>query len=455
MEGYSLQFRQLEFVGALAAITNTPAHTIESRLSFENAMSMEDNNNDDSNRSEEHTKRMLPKTKLDAFNEATQYIVLNNTVNDKEHADTLQSSFHSTRPNVVITNDILCQAVQRCSLVHALYRVIAFVADGSYNDLNKAAMAAKEPPFAKNESWRLRVRHFQQQIRYGARARSMQRERTALQALDPFLATLGGKVRLDNPDWSIYIFDSLRSTNDKLLTKRIARGPRVSVIAPNTRICVTNTPLCPLAAFTMVNVASIRSNHAVLDPYAGSGAILLAAAMVAPSSRTVGIEIAHNGVVNRNDIQKDFTTRQLTPPRGLLQGDCTDPMMRVMARIMASSTGKEEPFDCIVTDPPYGIRESHYQLSDKNDTLDENSVLEPIEQLLNCIIQDRQAGTPLLKKGGKLVVFVPVTFEQTINGCLPDQDLLDRAGVVLESKQEQPLNEKLSRWMVAFRCIHV
>jgi tRNA G10 N-methylase Trm11 len=184
-------------------------------------------------------------------------------------------------------------------------------------------------------------------------------------------------------------------------------------------------------------VARITNSSRILDPYAGSCATLLAAAMIAPESETVGIEIANDWMVNRDDIRKDFATRQLSQPKALLEGDCVDPDMRRQARDVVGS----QPFDVIVADPPYGIREST--------GFNENS---PMEELFACIANDRDEGKRLLKKGGRLVAFVPVTDEETLREMLPESELTERAGLKFEVCREQPLNEKLSRWLVSFVC---
>lgn len=161
--------------------------------------------------------------------------------------------------------------------------------------------------------------------------------------------------------------------------------------------------------------------------------------MIAPQSQTVGIEIANSYIISREDIRKDFSSRDLSQPNALLQGDCTDPELRRQAK---EAIGSSQEFDAIVTDPPYGIRESA--------GFNENS---PLEELFASIIHDREAGNRLLKKGGRLVAFVPVTDEETLPEVLPASDLTEQAGLVFEVCREQPLNEKLSRWLVSFICV--
>lgn len=176
-----------------------------------------------------------------------------------------------------------------------------------------------------------------------------------------------------------------------------------------------------------------------MDPYAGSCTTLLATSIIAPESQTVGIEIAHNGLVNRDDVRKDFSTRNLTMPRALLRGDSTDPVLRAKAREAIGNSA----FDAIIADPPYGIRES----SNYNEKT-------PLEELFAAIALDREAGHRLLKIGGRLVAFVPVTDEETLSEQLPDEELMQKAGLFFEVSREQPLNDKLSRWLVSYKCCH-
>ena len=196
----------------------------------------------------------------------------------------------------------------------------------------------------------------------------------------------------------------------------------------------------PIAAYVLCNIARIKESDKILDPYAGSCTTLLAAAMIAPDCETVGIEIAHNGLVNRDDIIKDFTTRSLKEPNRIICGDSTD----VAVRETAKTAVNDEPFDVIVADPPYGIRESV--------NYNEHS---PLEELFGSVAADNNAADRkrLIRVGGRLVAFVPVTDEQSLEDMLPSHDLIEKAGLQFEVAREQPLNDKLSRWLVCYNCI--
>jgi tRNA G10 N-methylase Trm11 len=107
----------------------------------------------------------------------------------------------------------------------------------------------------------------------------------------------------------------------------------------------------------------------------------------------------------------------------------------------AKAAIRNRPFDAIIADPPYGIRES-LSYNDKS----------PLEELFGSSAKDRQADERLLRKGGRLVAFVAVTDEETLEEMLPSEDLAREAGLAFEVSREQPLNDKLSRWLVSYVC---
>ena len=217
----------------------------------------------------------------------------------------------------------------------------------------------------------------------------------------------------------------------------------MSTIAPTTRKCVTSTPLRPSVAISMANIAKLQRDFNVLDPYAGSCSTLLAAAMVEPTCKTVGIERAHGGIVSFMNIERDFVIRNFAPLSGLIRGDCRDVAIRDKA--IEAINGKE--FDAILTDPPYGIREK----------IDEGCP-PPLAELFHSIIEDRERGKRLLRVGGRIISFCPNRGEggllQDQHSDLPSEELMDRAGIKLVTMMKQPMNESLSRWLVVFECIN-
>ena len=203
--------------------------------------------------------------------------------------------------------------------------------------------------------------------------------------------------------------------------------------------------MCPIASFTLCNIAQIlrKKNTTILDPFAGSCATLLAAAHITSGQcHAVGIEICHNGYVNRDDIEADFVSRLLPPPL-VIRGNCLSADIRDKAR---SSTEEGNGFDVIVTDPPYGIREAFGPSEEIESTT-------PLTQLFHVMGDDREMGKPLLIAGGRLVAFIPVRKGESLAECLPPDDARKRAGLVMEGEgKEQVLSDVLSRWLVCFVC---
>ena len=420
IEGYSMQFRHVEFCGALAAVLEQPPPLLESLLDTQ------DDSVHFTNALHYSGATDMPPAKRERFNNAMQYVRA--AANDN-----------------IIPKHAFCRAAERSALVHALYEVVArgtscaelaslALAQGAFGD-----MVLPRPKGYEAATWCVRVRHYgadaKSEKRYGSRTRSLTLEKKALRELEPLLKTFSGAVNLRQPDCKIYVFDGIGEAGEMVLARRLVTGPQTSTIAPKTRICLTNTPLCPIAAFTLCNVAGVRRNSRILDPFAGSCAILLAAAMIDPSSQTVGIEIAHNGLVNRNHVREDFLLRNLTQPSALIHGDSSDDGVRAQARAAVGGA----PFDLIITDPPYGIRESKLAVA-------------PIEELFKSLSRDRASGTPLLRRGGKLVCFLPCEEDQDFDDVMPTEEQMNEAGLQCELVREQPLNDCLSRWLVSFVC---
>jgi len=172
----------------------------------------------------------MPDENIEHFNEAMQFV---------SFAD---DSIAVTRNNIIRT-------VERCSLVHAVYEIVA--SSENLDDLAQRAVEdggfADLKPGAVNEfaTWSLRARMYSEtdtvqdansgngrSKRYSSRARSMTIEKESIKSLKSLLVQFGGRVDLKNPDCKIYIFDGLVENESdgiccKILARRIATGPKV------------------------------------------------------------------------------------------------------------------------------------------------------------------------------------------------------------------------------------
>lgn len=399
-KGYSLQFRQLELQSAYEASLIKKDHT--KLLSFQNALHVY--------------------TKEDDMFEALQYI-------------------HTSSSN---DNTALRKAVARSALVRNLYFIVA--TGKSYEELVSKTMASNLLTHLQTDpsrSWSLRLHQYdnlsEKGSRFGVSKRSsLVEEKKALQEMSKLLQTFKGPVKLKSPQHPIYIFQGLKADGtEMIMAERVASSVQTSIIAPKTRICLTRTPLCPLAAVLLCNLSKLKDGETVLDPFSGSCSTLLAAAMIAPSCKTVGIEIADDSIVDRNHILKDFETRNLQSPLALIKGDCSNIDVRDQAKSFVGKAG----FDVILADPPYGRREKIHQTD-----------VPPLINLVRCIANDLKLGRPLLNKSsGRLASFVPVSTNENLEDNLPSMDDLNEANLEKLSLTEQPLSETLSRWLVVYQ----
>ena len=418
-KGYSSQFRHLEFTNAYAASCETSESKNNNGFIDANDIAFAD---------------ATPTVdELDDLYGAMQYVFAKNT-----------------HTQIDISEDQLVQATRRSSLVRETYSVIA-VGD-TYEALANNALMGNDKVISdmirrgnntKSLSWCVRLRQYaidmddHKNARFGVSKRSsMKKEREAIAELKPLLEKFTGTVELRNPECALYVFEGLNHAN-KVLVRKLESGASTQSISPKSRRCVTRTPLCPLASFIMCNLGRVKEGDRVIDPYSGSCSTLLASAMIAPTSQSVGIEIAGDDVVNRERIYEDFESRGLRSPVQLIHGDCTDGVIR---NIALNAVGKQA-FDVILADPPYGRREK----ASKNQK-------PPLVQLIECMGTDLQRGEPLLRRGGRLVAFVPTNEGEDVKSGLPSQSDLDKAGLEMTSLTEQPLSETLSRWLAVFYC---
>jgi tRNA (guanine10-N2)-methyltransferase len=201
-------------------------------------------------------------------------------------------------------------------------------------------------------------------------------------------------------------------------------------------------------SFVMANLGQVQKGTVVLDPFVGTGSILVSCAL--RGAYCVGTDIDIRVLRGKNDgnIYSNFSQFQLPRPEVIRSDNA------IYHRHFRSS----EPWvDTIITDPPYGIRagarKSGSRLDQPRPVLEENRH-DHIAQTRPYNVADVMAdlldvAARVLVMGGRLVYVIPsFASDFDISKDLPQHDCLE-----LVHLSFQPFTLELGRRMVTMRKI--
>lgn len=326
---------------------------------------------------------------------------------------------------------VLKAIVERAVLVHAAYEVWA-----TGSSLCECAAITKnimndDPrmgPLQANTTWAANSYVF------GTKHGRRKEVDTLPQKLSIFkilLRRLPGAVDLKAPAVRFVLLEDGDAAGGDFLhevwfTREVAQGARglTERLSLRRRPYVTTTSMEPKASLVMSNVASLQIGDKVLDPMAGGGGLLLAAAQLG-AGLTVGVDV--NSSIDISRVESNFHDLGLPPPAGFIFEDVGDPL--VQERLYPWG-----PFDVLVADPPYGKRE-------RGPVRAEGAIQEAVYTLY-----DLAANNKLLRVGGRLVYFLPM------DPCWASRDVVpllpSHPCLTLMDVSRQPLNTRLDRYLI-------
>ncbi|CAF2372482.1 unnamed protein product [Rotaria sp. Silwood2] len=297
-----------------------------------------------------------------------------------------------------------------------------------------------------NETWRILVHAFRKQF--------TQPEK--IQRIDAFSDRLNirNKFCLNNKaDCTVGLFENyelgrLEQPKEVFVGRWICDGARhlVEKYDVRKRYFIGNTTMDATLSFVMANMAQCQSNHIAMDPFCGTGGILLACAEF--GSYVIGSEFDWRVLTAKAKPTKANTKQLTRNPDEMMHRNFSDygTLNRFLG--VVGSDFAYPPwrptffFDSIVCDPPYGIRESSQhksrRLNDKTDD-DKNPVSEKYD-LTNIYVDLLNFANVYLRIGGRLVFWLPthiVTYDENL--------LPTHACFKLFSNDEQQLNRTVSR----------
>lgn len=205
----------------------------------------------------------------------------------------------------------------------------------------------------------------------------------ALQRLGAAYRLGGGRISLEHPDQRYWL--EATAGQDWRILEELGEVNRTSFAERRTSRLPFQRPvtLPPRFARALVNLARIGPGDRVVDPFVGTGSLLVEAALL--GARTVGVDV--DAAMIRGTLDNFAHLGRV--PEALRQGD-------------AAAAAEEFPpasFDALVTDPPYGRASGTRR--------------EPPERLWGRALS---AWTDRVRPGGRIGVVVPA------GGSLPPID---------------------------------
>lgn len=260
-----------------------------------------------------------------------------------------------------------------------------------------------------------------------------------------------GPVKLKRPSEELWVFEDsfppgghtvdIRHPPPRqlILGRLITRG-NVGIVAPYTlkkRTYIGPTSMDAELSFIMANMGRVGTGHLVLDPFAGTGSVLVGCA--ARGAHTVAADInldALRGKQKRRGIWDNFHQYKLDTPLGVVRCDA----------LHSAFQPKHALFDAVITDPPYGIKEGAKMFrEDCFNAYREDAPHVPSTQRVR--IDDLLWGlfemaVSQLVVGGRLVFWLPTTPDYD-DADLPTHPLLKPV-----YNCEQPLTLRMSRRLI-------
>lgn len=275
-----------------------------------------------------------------------------------------------------------------------------------------------------------------------------------------------GSIRLNDPDHSFLFMEYYGSDRNNapempfrlFFGRWLGDGQRgiSQKINLKDRKFIGNTSMDPLLSLVMGNMACIKPGDIVLDPFVGTGGLLIAAAQYGAFVLGTDIDFlmlhgkAKPSRLNQRKREPDESILANMKQYGLeshyldvVVADTSLPLWRCHSLL-----------DAIITDPPYGIRESTERIGTEKDYkipdhLASGHIPSKVTYSLQDIIEDLLDFSSLyLKLHGRLVYWMPVFNEDFDKKKLPYHSCLE-----LISSCKQPLTGHSSRYLITMEKV--
>ncbi|KAH8277499.1 hypothetical protein KR026_011653 [Drosophila bipectinata] len=273
-----------------------------------------------------------------------------------------------------------------------------------------------------------------------------------------------GPVNLKNPsvEWWYIEFWGLDPTavppepEDILFGRLLAHGQRhlIKELSLKQRKFIGNTSMDAQLSLLMANQAMVKEGDLVFDPFVGTGSLLVSAAKW--GGYVLGADIDYMMVHARcrpSRISQKIREKDESIRANLKQYGCADRYMDVVVADFSNPLWHHRiSFDCIITDPPYGIREATEKVETKANSKDSTRTDDMVHYpstshySLQSLYGDLlEFSAKHLRLGGRLVCWLPFHREDYNPEMVPHHNNL-----TLVANSEQRLTGNTSRRLLTY-----
>ncbi|KAF9406510.1 hypothetical protein HW555_013153 [Spodoptera exigua] len=249
------------------------------------------------------------------------------------------------------------------------------------------------------------------------------------------------------------------SMQEKVSKIEIADGQRdlIQVHSLKKRQFIGNTSMDAQLAIIMANQAQVKLGDMVLDPFVGSGSLLVAAAHF--GAYVWGSDIDYMMLHARTRptrVGQKIRTKEESIRGNMRQYGTESRYLDVVVSDFSLHNWRSDlKFDAIITDPPYGVREPTEKIGIERDnyTLSEehmvNHVPSKVEYGLGHIYSDLlNFAATHLEMGRRLVCWYPLVREEYQESQLPSHPCLK-----LVANSEQVLSKLAARRLLTYEKV--